>query len=71
MSARPEQRALAFALFATGSGAGSMLGPSLSGVAVDVAGASAAAIVLSGVTMASALLPWWWARRLQRAGVAA
>lgn len=69
MSARPDQRALAFALFATGSGAGSMLGPSLSGVAVDLAGASAAAIVLSGVTMASALLPWWWARHLRRARV--
>ncbi len=65
LSARPEQRALAFALFATGSGAGSMLGPSLAGVAVDQAGASSAAIVLASAAMASALVPWWWARRLQ------
>jgi len=64
MSARPEQRALAFALFATGSGAGSMLGPSLSGVVVDLSGTPAAAIVLAGGMMACALLPWWWARRL-------
>lgn len=66
MSAAPARRAVALGFFATGSGAGSMLGPSLAGVVVDLTGAQQAAIAMAAVLMAAALLPWWWARRLQR-----
>lgn len=64
LSAPPARRAMAFAFFATGSGAGSMLGPSLAGVAVDLTGAPQAAIVLAAGLVAAALLPWAWAQHL-------
>lgn len=66
MSARIEQRALAFALFATGSGAGSMLGPSLAGAVADLTGSPAASIVLAGALQVLALAPWFVAMRGMR-----
>ena len=62
LSAPPERRAVAFGFFATGSGAGSMLGPSLAGAAVDLTGAPQAAIVMAAALVVAALLPWWWAQ---------
>lgn len=67
MSVRLEQRALAFGIFATGSGAGSMIGPSLAGLATDLAGTPAAAIVLAGALYVASLAPWVWARRMRAA----
>jgi MFS family permease len=64
LSAPPAQRAMAFAFFATGSGAGSMLGPSLAGLAVDITGAPEAAIALAAGLVVAALLPWAWAQHL-------
>jgi predicted MFS family arabinose efflux permease len=63
LSAPPARRAVAFGFFATGSGAGSMLGPSLAGAAVDLSGAPQAAIAMAAVLVVAALLPWWWAQR--------
>ena len=63
LSAPPAKRALAFGFFATGSGAGSMLGPSLAGVAVDLTGTQQAAIAMAAVLVVAALLPWWWSQR--------
>jgi predicted MFS family arabinose efflux permease len=66
LSAPPAKRAVAFGFFATGSGAGSMLGPSLAGVAVDLTGTAQAAIAMAAALVVAALLPWWWSQRARR-----